>query len=194
MRGSTTSRVNKQKYPFPVIEECLSRLANKKVFTLLDLKDSFHQIKIHEDSTKYFSFATPDRQFEYIRLPFVYCEAPAEFQKRLLQILNPLIRRDAVIYIDDVLIPTENVQQNLDVLSELMIILKKHGFELNYAKCKFFRKKIEFLGYVISADGITLSPRHTEAVQEYKVPKDRTQLQRFLGLTIILESLLEITR
>lgn len=81
------SRVVKQKYPFPLIEDCLSRLSNKSVFTLLDLKDGFHHIRIHPEYTKYFSFATPDGQFEYTRLPFGYCEAPAEFQKRLVQVL-----------------------------------------------------------------------------------------------------------
>lgn len=73
------SRVVKQKYPFPLIEDCLARLSSKTVFTLLDLKDGFHHIKIHPDFTKYFAFATPDGQFEYLRLPFGFCEAPAEF-------------------------------------------------------------------------------------------------------------------
>lgn len=83
------SHVHKQKYPFPLIEDCLSRLSNKSVFTLLDLKDSFHQIKVHPDSTKYFSFAMPDGQFEYTSLPFGYSEAPAEFQKRLIRAAAP---------------------------------------------------------------------------------------------------------
>lgn len=74
-------RVVKQKCPFPLIEDCLSRLSNKTIFTLLDLKDEFHNIKIHPNHTKYFSFATSDGQYEYTMLPFGYCEAPAEFQK-----------------------------------------------------------------------------------------------------------------
>lgn len=104
------SKVVKQKYPFLVIKDCLSRLGNNKVFTLLDLKDSFHQIKVHENSIKYFSFATLDGQYEYKKLFFGYCEAPAEFQKRLLHTLNPFIREDKVIvYIDGVLIPSKTV-------------------------------------------------------------------------------------
>src|SRR5580765_4739689 len=95
-------RVSKQKYPFPVIEDCLTKISNRSVFTLLDLKDGFYNIKIHPDHTKFFAFATPNGQYEYNRLPFGYCEAPAEFQKRLLMILQPLIREDEVIvYIDD---------------------------------------------------------------------------------------------
>lgn len=70
-------REYKQKYPFPVIEDCLARLNGKSVFTLLDLKDGFHQIRIHLEHTKYFAFATPDGQFEYTRLPSGFSEFPS---------------------------------------------------------------------------------------------------------------------
>jgi len=153
------------------------------VFTLLDLKDGFHQIKVEDDSIKYFSFATPDGQFEYLYLPFGYAEAPAEFQKRLLHVLQPLIREDkVVVYIDDVLIPSETVEQNLSILRDVLTLLKRFGFKLNYDKCQFLKKKIEFLDYLVTVDGITLSPRHTEAVRQYRQPVNASELQRFLGL------------
>lgn len=177
------SRVAKQKYPFPLIEDCLSRLCGKTVFTLLDLKDGFHQIRVHPDHTQYFAFATPDGQFEYNYLPFGYSEAPAEFQRRILQILDPLVRGGRiVVYMDDILIATESVKENLGVLKEIMIRLKTYSFELNLKKCQFLKKKIEFLGYIVSQDGITLSPRHTEAIRSFRVPRNVHELQRFLGL------------
>lgn len=177
------SRVFKQKYPFPLVEDCLSRLSSKRVFTLLDLKDSFHQIKVHPDYTKYFAFATPDGQFEYKCLPFGYSESPAEFQKRVMNVLNPLVRQGKVtVYIDDVLIPTETVEENLSLLREVLLLLKKYGFELNYSKCQFLRQTIEFLGYIVSADGITLSARHTSAVNNFPQPRNVTEVQQFLGL------------
>jgi len=123
------SRVVKQKYPFPLIEDCLARLSSKTVFTLLDLKDGFHHIKIHPDFTKYFAFATPDGQFEYLRLPFGFCEAPAEFQRRIVQILRPLIREDNVIvYIDDILIPSTSIEENLDTLEKFFCCLNDTNF------------------------------------------------------------------
>jgi len=176
-------RVVKQKYPFPVIEDCLSRLANKSVFTLLDLKDGFHQIKVHNDSTKYFAFATPNRQFEYTRLSFGYCESPAEFQKRIMNLLDRLIREEKVIvYMDDILIASRSVDSNLDILKEVLTTLYFHGFELNLKKCLFLCDEIEFLGYQISSHGVTISDRHTEAIQNFKSPRNVKELQRFLGL------------
>jgi len=99
----------------------------------LDLKDSFHQIKVHENSTKYFSLVTPDGQFEYTYLSFGYCKVPTEFQKWLIQILNPLIYRDTVIvYINDVLIPSETIEQNLEIFKEV-----NNG---NFEKLRFWVK------------------------------------------------------
>jgi len=138
---------------------------------------------VHDDSTKYFSFATPDGQFEYTRLPFGYSEAPAEFQKQIIQILNPLICRDKIIvYIDDILIPSESVDENLETLKETFVLLKQYGFEVNYNKCLFLKKKIEFLGYVITHNEATLNPRHTEAINKFKQPTNVHEVQRFFGL------------
>jgi len=184
---SLNARVVKQMYPFPVIEDCLSRLVNKSVFSLLDLKDGFHQIKVHEESSKYFSFATPDGQFEYTRLPFGYSEAPAEFQKRIIQILNPLIRQDKIIvYIDDILVPTESVDENLQVLKETLTLLKRYGFEVNYNKCLFLKKESEFLGYVITHNKATLSPRHTEAINRFKPPTNGSGSTMVFGVNKLL--------
>lgn len=118
-------RVIKQKYSFSLIEDYLARLSNKSVFSLLDLKDGFLQIKVHPDFTKFFAFATPDGQYEFNRLPFGFCEALAEFQRCLVSILRLLIREDKIlVYIDDILIPTSSVQENLDILKQVLILLK----------------------------------------------------------------------
>lgn len=90
-------RIHKQKFPFPIIEDQINSLQGKKVFTVLDLKDGFHQIDVHPDDTKYFSFAVPNGQFEYVKLPFGFADAPAEFQKRILQVFQPLIKEEKIL-------------------------------------------------------------------------------------------------
>jgi len=186
------ARVERQRYSFPVIEECLSRLASKNVFTLLDLRDGFHQIRVHPDSTKFFSFATPDGQFEYTRLPFGYCESPAEFQKRLIQVLQSFIRNDEIlVYIDDILIPSVSVAENLQTLRKVMLVLKQYGFELNLKKCLFLRQSVEFLGYIVSPGKITLSTRHVNAIEAFKTPSNVHEVQRFLGLASYFRRFIE---
>lgn len=172
-----------QKYPFPIIDDQVDNLYGKKYFTKFDLKDGFHQISIHPDSTKYFSFATHNGQYEFLKLPFGYSEAPAEFQKRFLNILHELIRNGKVLlYIDDILIATVSAEENLNILRQVLIILKKRGLELNVSKCLFLKREIEYLGYLVSENGITLCKRHVQAILEYPQPNDVKELQRFLGL------------
>jgi len=169
----------------------LARLSSKSVFSLLDLKDGFHHIKIHPEHTKYFAFATPDLQFEYLRLPFGFSEAPAEFQKRIVQILQPLIREDKVIvYIDDILIPSITVEENLNTLKEMLLLLKRYELQLNYEKCGFL-KTIEYLGYIISPSGMTLSTRNVKAVENFPQSKKIVEVQRFLGLTNYFRKFIE---
>jgi len=178
------ARVARQKYLFPIIEDCIARLGNKSVFTLLDLKDGFHQISVHPDDTEYFAFATPDGHFEYTRLPFGYCDSPAEFQKRIVQILQPFIRNDKVIvYIDDILIAIETVQENLEVLRHVLKTIKAYDLELNFNKCQFLKRKIEYLGYVLQNNSVQISAKHTEAISKFPQPRNVTEVQRFLGLT-----------
>jgi len=139
---------------------------------------------LHPDATKYFAFATPDGQFEYTRLPFGFCESPVEFQKRLVHILQPFIRNDtAIVYIDDILLPSHTVSENLQSIHLILTELKKHNLQVNYNKCLFLRKRLEYLGYMLSTDGITLSERHIEAVRNFPQPRTVVELQRFLGLT-----------
>lgn len=177
-------RIHPQKYPFPIIEDQLDKLGNKRIFTKLDLKDGFHQLTIHPDHTKYFAFNTPSGQYEFTKLPFGYSEAPAEFQKRILQIFDSMIRANKIlIYIDDILIPTFSVVENLQILREVLIRLKEYGLELNLEKCTFLRKEIEYLGYLVSYEGITMCNRHIQAIIDFPQPKNIKELQSFLGLT-----------
>jgi len=177
-------RIHPQKFPFPIIEDLLDQLYGKVVFTKLDLRDGFYQIRIHSDDTKYFSFATPTGQYEFLTMPFGYSEAPAEFQKRLLNIFDELRRQGKLLmYIDDMFIATKTVEENLEILKEVLIILKKYELELNLSKCMFLKKEIEFLGYNISEKGISLSAKHVRAILDFPQPTTVKQVQAFLGLT-----------
>lgn len=177
-------RIFPQKYPFPLIDDQIDRLDGKTFYTKLDLRDGYHQIDIHPEDTKFFAFATPYGQYEFVKMPFGYSEAGAEFQKRLLDIFKELVRNGKIVlYIDDILIATKTCEENLNILREVLIILRKYGLELNFAKCSFLETKIEFLGYMISADGVTPNQKHIQAIRDFVYPKNVRELQGFLGLT-----------
>lgn len=102
--------------------------------------------------------------------------------KRLIQIIQPLIREDKVlVYIDDILIPSVSVN-NLKTLREVLLLLKRFQLQINFKKCHFLKIRIEYLGYIISPSGITLSQRNTEAMKNFPKSKKVLEVQRFLGL------------
>lgn len=117
-------------------------------------------------------------------MPFGYSEAPAEFQKRILHVLDPLIREEKVlVYIDDLLIATRMIEENLTFLFEVLVLLKKYNLELNLSKCAFLQEEIEYLGYNVTKRGITLNDRHVYAIKNFPQPRTVKEVQSFLGST-----------
>jgi len=101
----------------------------------------------------------------------------------LLLILQSLIRQDKIlVYADDILIPTETVDENLKILSQCLRLLKQYVFEVNYKKCLFLKKEIKYVGYIVSSQRITLSERYVKAIKSFPIPRYVHEVQRFLGL------------
>ncbi|KMQ88260.1 retrovirus-like pol polyprotein [Lasius niger] len=90
---------------------------------------------------------------------------------------------EIIVYIDDILIPSDSIQENLSVLKKVLLLLKQYKFEINVNKCLFLKKEFEYLGYTLSPLGITLNVRHTKAISNFPRPKRVVEVQRFLGLT-----------
>jgi hypothetical protein len=88
-----------------------------------------------------------------------------------------------LLYIDDILIPTVTVNENLLILREVLFLLKKYDLDLNLTKCVFLKKELEFLGYIVSGKGISMSDRHTQTIINYPRPINVKQVQGYLGLT-----------
>lgn len=173
----------KDKYPLPIIEEHIEKLGGKKYFTSLDLSQGFYQIPVAKDSIHKTGFVTPEGHYEFLRMPFGLANSPAVFQRLMDRIFSSL-RHDKVLpYIDDVLLPTESVEEGLDLLKVVLEIIKEAGLTLNLEKCFFLQTEIEYLGYEISEKGIRPGIKKIEAVSEYKEPNNIHELRMFLGLT-----------
>ncbi|XP_018366050.1 PREDICTED: uncharacterized protein LOC108763170 [Trachymyrmex cornetzi] len=156
----------------------------KKKDGSLDLKDGFHHIQVDESSVKFTSFVTPDGQYEYLRLPFDLANAPAAFQRCINMVLKPLLdARKIQIYLDDIMIATATIEENVTIFEEVLHLLTRYNLELNFSKCRFLKREIEYLGYNISKNGITLNESKVKAIQKFPHPKTVGQLQGFLGLT-----------
>jgi hypothetical protein len=171
-------------FPLPVIDDLLDSLKNKTIFSILDLKSGFHQIRICSESTKYTSFVTPKGQYEYLRVPFGLCNAPAVFQRFINKIFKGLIDDGKIcVYIDDILIASESFEEHLETLGKVFEILSENLLEINLEKCRFMFDEIDYLGYTINKSGRKLNKSHVESINNFPVPKTCKDVQRFLGLT-----------
>lgn len=171
-------------HPLPLIDDQLDQLRGKRYFSLIDLKSGFHHINLDEESRKYTAFVTSSGQYEYTKVPFGLCNGPAVFTRFISQVLKPLLKDKTVqVYIDDILLGTETIEEHISVLQKLFDILRKNKLAIQIKKCHFLKTKIDFLGYEVSAVGIKPSNRHVEAVKNFPIPKNVHELYRFIGLT-----------
>ncbi|CAH2219626.1 jg398 [Pararge aegeria aegeria] len=152
----------KEKYPMPMIEDLIDRLRGCTYFTSLDLKSGYYHIPIKEQDVHKTAFITSDGHYEFTRMPFGLSNGPAIFQRLMNTVLGNLRFGNIICYMDDLLIATNSLDENISSLEDVLNILSEHGFTLNITKCSFFQKKIGFLGYEISKEGIRPSPKKTE--------------------------------
>ena len=179
----------KDNFPTPLIDDHLDRLKGKKFFSSLDLKNGFHHIKMSESSIKYTSFVTPLGQYEYVKMPFGLTNAPRVFQRFLCTIFDKLIRQEKILlYLDDILIATENMETHLSILQEVFQISYKHRLQFRLDKCSFLYSEITYLGYLINEKGVRPSLANIESVMNYPLPKNVKELHRFLAWQVILDA------
>ncbi|CAI7785304.1 unnamed protein product [Closterium sp. NIES-54] len=129
------------------------------------------------------AFRTRYGSYEYLVMPFGLCNAPATFQAEMNHILRPLLDECVVVYLDDILIYSKNMKEHVDHLRKVFEILRKNKFYVKLSKSDFALKKVQFLGHMVSAEGVHVDPRKIEAVKKWKVPEKMKELQLFLGFT-----------
>ncbi|CAH2229081.1 jg21182 [Pararge aegeria aegeria] len=176
-------KTKKEHYPLPRIEDQLDQLTGNKIFTSLDLASGYYQISIAEESRHKTAFVTPDGQYEYNRMPFGLVNAPSVFQRTINKILLEAKIKYALVYMDDILIPSKDVTEGLKRLEEVLELLKRGGLTLKLSKCHFFLETIDFLGYEVNSDGIRPGTRKTEAVAKFPKPSNQHEVRQFLGLS-----------
>ncbi|CAI7799843.1 unnamed protein product [Closterium sp. NIES-54] len=116
-------------------------------------------------------------------MPFGLCNAPATFQAEMNHILRPLLDECVVVYLDDILIYSKNMKEHVEHLRKVFEILRKNKFYVKLSKSDFALKKLQFLGHMVSAEGVHVDPRKIEAVKKWKVPENMKELRQFLGFT-----------
>lgn len=170
------------KFPLPRIDEILDNLGKATYFTCLDLSQGFHQIKMHPDSIEKTAFTVPQGHYEYLRMPFGLKNAPSSFQTLMTEVLAPHINKRCFVYLDDIIIFSKSLHDHLIDLKLIFDSLATANLKIQIDKSEFLTKKVEFLGHVVTPDGITPNPSKIEAITKYPIPKTVKEIKSFLGL------------
>lgn len=172
----------KNRYPLPRIDELLDRLRGATVFSKLDLKSGYHQIRVADADVEKTAFRTRYGQFEFLVMPFGLTNAPATFQSLMNRIYNKYMDKFVLVYLDDILVFSKDEKEHAKHLRLALEVLRKHKLYCALKKCEFYKTSIEFLGHVISGDGISVDSKKIAAIQGWPTPKNIKELRAFLGL------------
>lgn len=170
------------KYPIPRIEDLLERLAKAKIFSKLDLRSGYNQIRILPSDIPKTAFSTRNGHFEFLVLPFGLSNAPATFMRLMNSIFSDQIDKHVQVFFDDILIYSENLELHLEHLKTVFETLRKNKLFAKLSKCVFAAEEVVYLGHKISASGISTDPDKVFAVQNWPVPKSVDDIRSFLGL------------
>jgi len=171
------------KYPIPSISTILSNMGKAQFFTTLDLKSGFHQIELAERDREKTAFSVNNGKYEFCRLPFGLKNAPSIFQRAIDDVLREQIGKTCYVYVDDVIIFSETKENHIKDIDWVLKSLYDAGMRISQEKSKFFKKTVEYLGFVVSRGGIQTSPDKVQAIQNFKPPTNLFDLRSFLGLS-----------
>ena len=168
----------------PIINEVLRDLSSAKIFSVLDLKNGYWQVPMDDNSKRLTAFTTPDgATFQFRRMPFGLKNAPATFQNMMTQeVLPGYLRQFAVVYLDDVIIYSNNWEDHINHIQRVLERLQTHNLRLAPEKCKIGQTSCEYLGHRIVPGGIEPLPVHLEQIRNATRPGSKKQLRKFLGL------------
>lgn len=166
----------------PLMDQLFDRVLGATVFTKLDLRSGYHQIRVHPDDTHKTAFNTRYGHYEFRVLPFGLTNAPATFSTLMHTIFRPYIDQFVVVFLDDILVYSRSEKEHEQHLRQVLEILRKEKLYAKKSKCEFFQQEVNFLGHVLSADGLAVEPVKVKAIEEWPPCKSVEEVRGFLGL------------
>ncbi|KAI3757501.1 hypothetical protein L6452_05041 [Arctium lappa] len=172
----------KNKYPLPRIDDLFDQLQGAGCFSKIDLRSGYHQVKVKEEDIPKTAFRTRYGHYEFLVMPFGLTNAPAVFMDLMNRVCRPFLDKSVIVFIDDILIYSKGEAEHARHLREVLEILRKEKLYAKFSKCEFWLKEVQFLGHVVSKDGVKVDPTKIEAMMNWESPKSPSKIRSFLGL------------
>ena len=169
-------------FPIPRIDEILKDLNGNSYFTNLDLESAFWQVPLREEDKEKTAFTDGSQRYQFCVMPFGAMNSPATFQRLMNSVLIGILGEGALVYLDDLLLYSNNINDHFKLLDQVLDRLVKAGLKIKLSKCNFFKNKIDYLGHTISGEGVRISESHIIQIKNYVEPTNLKELRSYLGL------------
>ncbi|XP_055960122.1 uncharacterized protein LOC130014968 [Mercurialis annua] len=172
----------RNKYPLPRIDDLFDQLQRARVFSKIDLRYGYHQLKIKNPDVPKTAFRTRYGHYEFLVMPFGLTNAPVAFMDLMNRVFKPYLHSFVIVFIDDILVYYRSEEEHVEHLRLVLQTLREKQFYAKFSKCEFLLEKVVFLGHVISVEGIYVDPKKVEAIINWNSPNNVHEVRSFLGL------------
>ncbi|GJT87368.1 putative reverse transcriptase domain-containing protein [Tanacetum coccineum] len=172
----------KNRYPLPRIDDLFDQLQGSSVYSKIDLRSGYHQLRVREEDIPKTAFRTRYGHYEFQVMPFGLTNAPAVFMDLMNRVSKPYLDKFVIVFIDDILIYSHNEKEHANHLRIILELLRKEKLYAKFSKCDFWIHIVQFLGHLIDSQGLHVDPAKIEAVKNWTSPTTPTEVRQFLGL------------
>jgi hypothetical protein len=172
----------KNKYPLPRIEDLFDQMKGARIFSKINLRSGYHQLKIRESDIPKTAFRTQCVLYEYTVMSFGLTNAPAYFMYLMKKVFMEYLDRFVVVFIDDIQVLSKTMEEHEEHLRLVLEKLRSNQLYAQFSKCEFWLTEVAFLGHVISAGGVSVDPGKVKDVLNWMPPATISGIQSFLGL------------
>ncbi|GJR55549.1 putative reverse transcriptase domain-containing protein [Tanacetum coccineum] len=172
----------KNRYPLPRIDNLFDQLQGSSVYSKIDLRSGYHQLRVRDEDIPKMAFRTCYGHYEFQVMPFGLTNVPTVFMDLMNRVYRPYLDKFRIVFIDDILIYSKTKEEHDAHLRLILELLKKEALYAKFSKCDFWLSKVQFFGHVIDSEGIHVDPAKIESIKDWESPKTLIEIRQFLGL------------
>ncbi|GKA98342.1 putative reverse transcriptase domain-containing protein [Tanacetum coccineum] len=167
----------KNRYPLSRIDDLFDQLQGSRVYSKIDLRSGYHQLRVREEDIPKTAFRTHYGYYEFQVMLFRLTNAPKVFMNSMNRVCKQYLDRFVIVFIDDILIYSKSRKEHEGHLKLILKLLKEEELYAKFSKCEFLLSKVQFLGHVIDSEGIHIYPAKIESIKDWASPKTPTEIR-----------------